>query len=172
MPTIRTRHAFGPRDLTRFPTDDDALGRSLLAIVERVVGEQGKLPRPSILGFRADGIERYDIPPIVQQGGNVHAFTSAVAGQQGVEVVCIAGVVGIRRGRAEPVPALAVFLEWEDGRWWSALRFLRDKQLVEELPASIRSADEGYPKPGGMGGWYARARFQGLKLQVHDQTVH
>ncbi|MCP4808630.1 MAG: hypothetical protein GY913_08390 [Proteobacteria bacterium] len=171
MPTIRTRHAFGPRDLSRFPSDDDALGRSLLSIVEGAAVD-GKLPRPSILGFRADGVERYDIPPIVEQGGNVHAFAAAVAGQPGMETVCIAGTVGIRRGRGEPVPALAVFLEWEDGRWWSALRMLKERQLVDELGPVIRQAEDGDPKPRGIGGWWARSRFQGLKLQVHAPVVH
>lgn len=170
MPTIRTRHAFGPRDLERFPREDDALGRSLLARVEGVLRDKGKLPRPSILGFRDDAIERYDIPPIVEQGGNVHAFTSAVAGQPGMEAVCIAGVVGVRRGRGPSTPALVVFLEWEDNRWWSALRMLRDGKLDEDLGALIRLAEDGYPKPRGMGGWWARSRFQGLRLHVNAQV--
>jgi len=166
--TVRTRVAYGPRDAERFPAGLDALGESLYALVEGVLLDKGKLPRPCILGIRGELVERYDLPGVVQSGGDVHAFTAAVAGQSGVEVVGVLGVLGVRLGGAKQrVPGLCVFLEWPDGRWYSALRVLRDKALVDELPVLIRTADEGYPRPGGLGGWWSRARFQGLSLSLH-----
>lgn len=165
--TIRTRVAYGPRTPERFPSGDDALGEALYRIVEDVLRDQAKLPRPCILAIREELIERYDLPGVVQSGGSVHAFTSAVAGQHGVEAVAIVGVLGVRfGGTKERVPGLCAFLEWPDGRWWSALRVVRDRKLHEEMPVSVRTADEGYPRPGGLGGWFSRARFQGLTLSV------
>jgi hypothetical protein len=165
--TVRTRVAYGPRDPERFPSEMDALGRSLYQLIEGVVREQGKLPRPCILGIRDELVERYDLPGIVQSGGDVHAFTAAVAGQAGVEVVAIVGVLGVARGRdRERLPGLCVFVEWPDGRWWNALRIVRDARLHEEMPVMIRTADEGYPRPGGLGGWWSRSRFQGLSLRI------
>ena len=165
--TVRTRVAYGPRDPERLPFEDEALGAALYELVEKVVREQGKLPRPCILGLREELVERYDLPGVVQSGGDVHAFTSAVAGQSGVDAVAIAGVLGVRLGGArERVPALVTFVEWPDGRWWSALRVVRDRRLAEDLPVLVRRADEGYPRPGGMGGWWSRSRFQGLSLSL------
>jgi hypothetical protein len=165
--SVRTRISIGPRDPQRFPGEDDDLGRSLLALVEGAIEEQGKLPRPSLLAFRPEQVEQYDLRPVVKSDADVHRFISAVAGQPGIEAVSLLGVLGVRFGRAPmPTPAVVAFVEWPDCRWWSAVRPLEERALREDWPALLRSAVEGYPRPGGMGGWFSRARREQLQLRV------
>lgn len=162
----RTRTTFGPRDLRRFPVEPTELGPKLFAIVEEAA--QRGLPRPVILGFSAETVEQHELLPIARAGGDVHRFVAAVAGQEGVQAVALAGAVMVRFARdpAQTRAAVMVFVEWPDGRWWSALRILQDRRLVDEHPAIVRSAWAGHPRPGGLGGWWSRARVEGLRLQL------
>jgi hypothetical protein len=77
----------------------------------------------------------------------------------------------VRAGRTpQPVRALVVYLEWPDNRWWTAWQALdADGAPVGDEP-QVRRAVEGYPRPGGMGGWFARARREGLRLNL--EPVH
>ena len=151
-------------------TDKVTFTKDLAMVVDTLRGliyRDFGMKHTSHTGIRDELVERYDLPGIVQSGGDVHAFTAAVAGQAGVEVVAIVGVLGVARGRdRERLPGLCVFVEWPDGRWWNALRIVRDASLHEEMPVMIRTADEGYPRPGGLGGWWSRSRFQGLSLRI------
>jgi hypothetical protein len=169
---IRTRMSYGPRDEAVYPSDDDtALGEALLQRVEQSCVD-GKLPRPVVLAFRGEVLERFDLPPVARSGADVHRFIGAVAGQEGVECVAVAGTLGLRRGGKDSGPGLVVFLEWPDNRWWSAVRPVPRRELDEAMPSVRRHADEGYPRPGGLGGWWSRSRFEGLKLRPVQQTVH
>lgn len=169
--SIRTRVSIGPRDLERFPLEDDALGASLMAMVEGVITDKGALPRPAVLALRPEQIEQYDLKALLESEADIHRFVSAVAGQPGVDAVALLGVVGVRFGRARArTPAAVVFLEWPDCRWWSAVRPLEDRALRDDWPAIQRSAVEGYPRPGGMGAWFSRARRERLQLRMGTRS--
>ena len=169
--TVRTRLSIGPRDPERFPAGDDPLGRSLLSLVEGVIRDKQKMPRPAVLALRAEQVEQYDLKALLETKSDLHRFTSAVAGQPGVEAVALLGVVGVRYNRAaKGVPSVLVFLEWPDCRWWSAVRPLEERALRDDWPAMIRSAEEGYPRPNGMGAWFSRARREQLQLRVGSRN--
>ncbi len=169
--SVRTRVAIAPRDLDRFPLDDDALGSSLMGLVEGVITDRGALPRPVVLALRPEQIEQYELKDLLGGGADVHRFISAVAGQPGVEAVALLGVVGVRFGRGGvPTPAAVSFVEWPDCRWWSAVRPLEDRSLRSDWPAIQRAAVDGYPRPGGMGAWFSRARRERLQLRVASRS--
>ena len=168
---IRLRVAIGKRDPERFPADAAALGHSLAGLAEAVITDREKLPRPVALVIMADQVEQYDLAAVIQAKADVHRFIAAAAGQPGVEAVALVGALGVRFGpRVKPRPALVTFIEWTDCRWWSGVRPLHERRLREDWPAMERSAEEGYPRPGGMGGWFSRARREGLKLRMNDRT--
>jgi hypothetical protein len=58
-----------------------------------------------------------------------------------------------------------VFIEWPDGAWWLWARPLRDRVIRDDLPPEIRAAWDGWPRPSGLGGFWTRARVEGLRLQ-------
>ena len=163
---IRTRMSFAERDPERFPREDDALGRAMLAVLEEHA-TNGRMVRPTGFGISADAVEYYDLLPVIRGQHDVHRFVSAIAGQPGMEVVALAGVLGVRIGRApKPAPGLVVMLEWTDGRWWNATRLLDDRKLRDDWPARVRVAEDGWPRPNGLGGWWSRSRVQNLRLRV------
>jgi len=124
--------------------------------------------RPTGFGFSEEVVEHYDLLPVIRDGHDVHGFVSAIAGQPGMDLVGLAGVLGVRMGRMpKPSPALVVFLEWGDGRWWNALRLLDGREMREDWPSRVRRAEDGWPRPNGLGGWWTRSRVQNLRLRVH-----
>ncbi|MED5373140.1 MAG: hypothetical protein VX899_19130 [Myxococcota bacterium] len=174
--TLRTRINAGPRDFTRFPSEGEPLGQSLLSLVSDRV-QDGKLPRPAALVLRPQEVLQIDLLPVQRSTADTHRFLAACTRlEPDVEAIALVGVLGLRLSpRAEKsVPALVVFVEWPDCRWWSAQRILREQQLVPELPARLRSAEEGWPRPGGLGGWWSRGRVEQLALNVrrNTPTVH
>lgn len=171
---VRVRIRTGARDPERLPSDDDALGPALLRILERAT-EQGKgLPAPAALVFFADQVQQADVRPLAKSKGDVHRFVASMTAQDDVLAVGIAGTIKLRwRKDLEPMPSLAVFLEWPDGRWWSAMRPVPKRTLDPAMEARIRMAEEGWPKPRGLGGWWSRARFEGLKIKLtRAEPVH
>jgi hypothetical protein len=177
MSSLRTRVSQATRDPELFPMDsDEALGQALLARVEGMVG-QAKLPRPALLLLGPDQITQVDLLPVQQAGANMHRFIAACTRVDlEVNVVALVGVLGLRLSRQskQSVPAAMVFLERPDCSWWSAQRVLKDRQLSDELPVRLRCAEEGWPRPGGLGGWWSRGRYEGLQLKLHRDapTVH
>lgn len=177
MSSLRTRVTQAARDPERFPTEsDEALGQSLLARVEALVGEK-KLPRPALLLLGPEQVTQVDLLPVQRAGANMHRFIAACTRVDlEVDVVALVGVMGLRLSKKskQAVPAAMVFLERPDCRWWSAQRVLKDKQLSEELPVRLRRAEEGWPRPGGLGGWWSRGRYEGLELKLKRDapTVH
>ena len=154
------------RDEQNFPRVDEELMHALYAKVEGALGrEDGLLPRPAVVGLGEDQVFFYDVLPLFQGGRDVHRFTGAVAGQDGVEAVATMGVVRFGPQGSQRLAAM-VFIEWPDGRWCSALRPLDEqRKLRDEWPVVTRTAVEGYPRPNGVGGWFSRARREGLKLR-------
>jgi hypothetical protein len=173
MSSLRTRVSQAARDPERFPTEsDEALGQALLARVEALVAES-KLPRPALLLFGPEQVTQVDLLPVQQTGANMHRFIAACTRVDlEVDVVALVGVMGLRLSRdsKQSIPAAMVFLERPDCRWWSAQRVLKEKKLSDELPARLRSAEEGWPRPGGLGGWWSRGRYEGLQLKLHRDT--
>lgn len=163
---LRVRVAHGPRDLLRFPEGPDELGPVLLGLVEEKVAE-GKTPAPAVLAFSSETLRQYDVVPVLRAKAELHRFVAAVSGTDELECVALLGVPRVRLGRAkEGTPAALAFVEWSDGRWWSGMRVLKNGELSEDLPAVVRTAEEGWPRPGGLGGWWARGRREGLRLSM------
>lgn len=165
-PTIPLRVHSSPRDRDRFPDDDDALGESLLAMVLDKL-PQGR-PAPGMLVLRGDTVEQVELGPLIAAGPfHRQRMMAAFAARPDAECAALLGVLPIRFARApEPLPAAVVYIEWPDNRWWTAWRLISEdhKPLGEE--AVIRRAVDGWPMPGGVGGWYALARREQLRLRL------
>ena len=166
----RIRVSVGTRNPELFPREDGELGEALYKRLEEAV-ERGKLPRPTALALHLDQITQYDILPILRSGGDVHRFLSAVSGQEGVELVAMVGLVRMGTPKAAKRPLAAMcFLEWPDSRWWWALRLLEERHFREDWPVVIRQAQEGDPRPGGVGGWFSRGRRERLRLNAEMES--
>jgi hypothetical protein len=175
---IKMRIGGAERDPERYPLDDDALGRALLGRVEVVLAKG--IPRPTVLAFTADQVWWYDLGPAVKMKADIHRLIAAIAGQDEIDCVAVVGVLKVRVSRGKHFPGAVAFLEWPDGRWWSSMQPLRSvgQRKLEPVPQAEvieRNAVDGWPRPGGLGGWWSRARREGLKLRVQrtgDQQVH
>jgi hypothetical protein len=171
---IRLRRA--PRDPDRFPADDpDTLGRALW---ERLIEALGKgRARPALVVFQPDQVEQFDLSMLLKVGGAaaprlVAALAARIDGERQTAVEC-AGVVGtlrLRRPGREPAAAGVVFLEWPDGAWWTAHAPLAAEGGVQWPEPAVRSAVDGWPRPGGLGGWFARARRERLVIHLSPRT--
>ena len=180
-PAFKIRVRTGPRSTERFPTDDDALGGQLSALVTGALARG--LPRPAVLVLRADQVDWFDAVPLLKATPlHRHRMLGAIAGQEGVECVAMVGTFQVRHGRSRPGQrpplqrALLCFIEWPDNRWWASWRLLGDdKQPITDAPM-IRTAVDGWPRPGGVGGWFSLARRQRLTLNLKrtakPATVH
>ncbi len=165
MSSVRIRMHVAARDPDRFPEDDAALGASLFAMLGKAL--QKGLPRPAFLVLRDGQVEQIDALPLLRlpQPRSRHMLAAA-AGQDGVECVALVAPLTLRTGPKTGARAAVVFVEWPDNRWWTAWQPLDDdRNLLGEGPA-VRSAEEGWPKPGGVGGWFAMSRRLSLKLRV------
>lgn len=162
--TLRVRVAVAPRGAD-FPFDDEALGRALdLRLAQRL--ERGPVA-PAVLVLRADQVQIVDLRPILGRGGDSHRYLAALAGGENVEAIGVVGIVTRRRRGGPPLRYSGVFLEWPDGRWWAAFRPLDDAmRLIPTDTDDIQRAVDGAARPGGLGGWFSRARFQGLRAEV------
>jgi hypothetical protein len=165
-PRFQLRVHEGPRDRDRFPSDGDALGRSLFGMLTDAL-EKG-LPRPALLCLDADRLRQVDIVPVLRSlDRDRERMLAALGGQPELECAALAGTLALRTGRGQPPRrALVVYLEWPDNRWWTAWQALtEDRALVGDEPV-IRRAEDGWPRPGGVGGWFARARREGLTARL------
>jgi len=171
-PTFRLQVRSAERDPERFPEGDDALGERLFGQVCGAL-ERG-LPRPVMLALRHDQVDQYDIVPVLKAGPpHSPRMMAAIAGQDAVDSAALAGELRVRGPRMrQPALAVVVYVEWPDNRWWTAWQFIdRERNPLGEDPF-VRKAVDGWPRPGGMGGWFARARRTGvrLRLQHHDDS--
>lgn len=162
---VRLRVRFAERDPARFPEDDQALGESIFGMLLRALAEG--LPRPAFLVLREGQVDQVDALPILRlPPGHGHRLLSALAGQEGVQCVALVAPLQVRTGPRTAARAAVVFLEWPDNRWWTAWQPLDDaRNLLGDGPA-VRAAAEGWPKPGGVGGWFATARRLSLRLRL------
>jgi hypothetical protein len=167
---LRLRRA--PRDPERFPADDaEGLGRALW---ERLIDALGKgRARPALVVFRPEEVEQFDLAMLLKAGGAaaprlVAALAARIDADRQTTVECagVLGTVRLRRAGREPVPAGVVFLEWPDGAWWAAHAPLAAEGGVQWPEPAVRSAVDGWPRPGGMGGWFARARRERLVIRL------
>ncbi len=174
-PRFQLKTRTGPRDLERLPTDDDALGERLFGVLSATL-ERGR-PRPALLVLRPGQVDQVDMSTVLRHPRpEAWRLVAAFAGQQDVECVALVGALRVRaRGVPKPAPALVLYVEWPDNRWWTAWRFFdRERALLGEEPL-VRRAVDGWPRPSGMGGWFSLARRTGVKLKVErppDQVVH
>ena len=174
-PSFRLRMARGPRDLARFPraplragegdgaAADDALGEGVFAAVLDAL--RRGLPRPALLAFFAEEVEQVDIAPLASAdpAHRERMLAALAGGRPGVEAVALVGVLQVRSGRAGGRAAVA-FVEWPDNRWWTAWRFIDEARRPLGEAAVVRRAVDGWPRPNGVGGWFARARREQLRL--------
>ena len=93
-----------------------------------------------------------------------------MAGQSGVECVAMLGAFRFRgRGPLNGQWVASVFIEWPDNRWWTAWQPIGPSRELVGLEPQIRTAWDGSPRPNGVGGWFARARREGLRLRVQRE---
>ena len=169
MDPFSLRFRTGPRDPALLPREDEALGQQLFARGCAVL-DRG-LPRPVMLVLREAQVDQVDIAQVLAAPlPHRERMLSAIAGQQAVTAAALVGTLSLeRKNRGRVVArsrALAVYLEWPDNRWWTCWQLVGDdRALVGDGPL-VRRAVDGEPRPGGIGGWFARARREGLRLQV------
>jgi len=171
---LRLRAFVGPRDLEKFPREDLALGQALFGMVRDSL-KKG-LPRPVMLVFRDDQVDRFELAEAMKQPKvKRDRLFGAMASMKGVECMALLGVLRLRVAGPAPAPHSAVaYVEWPDNRWWTAWVPLgRDGKPVKADP-EVRTAEEGSPRPAGVGGWFSMARRAGLQLHLtsEDGPVH
>lgn len=165
-PSFRLRILSAPRDPERFPDGDDALGESVFGMLCTAL-EKG-LPRPAMLVVHPDKVEQFDMVPLLEAyPDDRERMMAAIAGQPEVACAVVAGVLRVRVGLLpEPGRAVAVFIEWPDNRWWTCWQLLDSSGALRADEPLVRKAVDGWPRPGGVGGWFSTARRHGLRLRV------
>ena len=156
----------GSRDLDRFPAEDEALGEGLFTMLSEVLIRG--LPRPSLMVFRPDQIDRFDVVPVLKSPQPHRSrMMAAIGGQAEASCSALVGVFKVRFGRMpQPQRAVICFIEWPDNRWWTCWQLLDEqRQLVGDAPI-VRRAVDGWPRPNGVGGWFSMVRRTGLKLRL------
>lgn len=167
--SVRLRIRFGQRDLERFPDQDHDLGQALFGMLEAAL-ERG-LPRPAFLVIRDDQIDEVDALPLMRLDRvESHRMMAAIAGQEGVECVALVAPLTLRTGTRTGARAAVVFVEWPDNRWWTAWQPINDERMLLGDEPAVRVAAEGWPKPGGVGGWFSTARRLSLRLRMSSKT--
>ncbi len=162
--TLKVR--VGTRDAQRLPLGDHALGMALFGRLESRI-EKGRTS-PVGLAIDAERVLEYDLDPLARTGGDLQRFLSAVAGGDPVDLLALLAVLRLKGSKGMTA---VTFLEWPDGRWWSAMRPLVIHPNQAPIDPVIRSAEDGCPKPGGMGGWFSRARVEKLCLKLDSPPV-
>jgi len=124
-------------------------------------------PRPTFLAIHAGQVEQFDvIDPTATSPEAVNRTFSAIAGRQGVECVALAGVLRANAGKGKAEARVVTFVEWADNRWWMIHQgFGPDNELLA-VPTLI--AEDGWPRPSGLGGWFSAARRSGLRLHLES----
>lgn len=163
---LRVRLRVMPR-LPSFPRgDDDALGLAMWKEVS-LRGQRG-LVRPSVIAMGEETAYVVDLVPLFGPPALVHRRVSALGGMSGVEALAVVGTMRRRRRGVEAgEPVAVVFAEWPDGRWWFAARPQEDRGgFVAGTEVDVLRAVDGATRPGGLGGWFSRARFEGLEARL------
>lgn len=161
---LRLQVRSGPR-APRFPRDDEGLGMAMWSMLSRAVA-QGAAP-PAVFLFTAERVFVTGLGPVIADAGQTHRLVAALAGMDGMEAVAMVGLL-FRRRRGMPAWRYAVvFLEWPDGRWWLAQRRVDEAgRFAGDADVEVLRAIDDVPRPGGVGGWFTRARFEGLRARL------
>lgn len=165
MSAFRLRLRSGPR-LPRFPrSDDDALGLAAWKMLEDAVraGRAG----PGLLVLTPDQVYAADLRPVVADPRVLHRAIATLASLEGAEAVALLGVLTRRKVGLPAWPFAVAFLEWPDGRWWLAhRRVLQGGGFAPAFDVETQRAVDDLPRPGGLGGWFTRARVEGLRARL------
>ncbi len=167
---LRLSIAMSPR--ASFGAEGADLGRDLLERLDRAC-LRGP-PPPALLVVRDDAVWFVDLRGALPHVRDMHAFVASFAGMPETRAVGVIGGMRRRQEGAEPQPVAAVFLEWPDGSWWGAWRDLgADGRPVATDSDDIQSARAGHARPGGLGGWFSRARREQLRaaLEFHPRDT-
>jgi len=166
---IRLRGSTSVRDVQLFPFDDESLGFGLFTQV--TVALKRGMPAPSTFVFFSDRVDRFSLGAL--RGMTVRSrqrLISSMAGQDGVECVALLGAFRFRgRGPLNGQWVANAFVEWPDNRWWTAWQPIGPTRELVGLEPQVRTATDGSPRPSGVGGWFAWARRDGLKLRVQRE---
>ena len=167
---LRLRGSSSLRDTEIFPADDESLGSSLFGQV--TVALKRGMPSPTAFVFFEDRVDRFSMASIGSLTPRARRrVISAMAGQVGVECVAILGAFRFRgRGPLDGQWVASVFIEWPDNRWWTSWQPIGPNRGLVGLEPQIRTALDGSPRPSGVGGWFARARREGLRLRVQRES--
>ncbi len=166
------------RDPEFSAADDDTFGKGLL---ERVLKAAGRGPLPPAVLLLGEDVRIVYAGPLLAAAKDRHRVLASLAGQPGVEAVAVLGRFTQRQKGTEPRPLAGVFVEWADGRWWASWRPVEvSGRLIPTDEDEVLRAIDGRSRPGGLGGWFQRARFEGLRAEltpippepVVDETVN
>ncbi len=161
----------GPRDRAVLPDGDDALGEALFARV-RATAEASGPPRPALLAITDDTVEQFDLPTLAAiEEPHRTRIIAAAAGRPELTCGAMAGTFRVHRGQDPQLRALVVFIEWPDNRWWTAWHPLDAQGRPVDGESMIRRAVDGAPLPRGVGGWFARVRREGLRLNRSEPEM-
>ncbi len=174
----RLRIRSSPRDPARLPEEDEALGQSFFT--QLAASLLRGLPRPALLLLRPAQVDQVDVLDVLRKPADQgHTLLAALCGQEGVECAALIGVLTVRTGPQRGARAAVVFVEWPDNRWWTAWQPMDDSRVLVGEGPIVRAAVDGWPKPGGVGGWFAKARRLDLQLRltkvedtVEGETIH
>lgn len=176
--SIRVRVTIARRDPDFSAADDDTFGRRLLDKVLTAAGRGALPPAVVLLG---DDVRIVYAAPLLAAAKDRHRVLASLAGQPGVEAIAILGRFTQRQPGTQPRSLAGVFVEWPDGRWWASWRPVEPNgRLIPTDEDEVLRATDGRARPGGLGGWFSRARFEGLRAELTpipptppaDETVH
>ncbi len=149
---------------------DDAIGLAAWRLLAEALGRG--LPPPAVLLLGSDVVHLVDVVPLLRAGEKLDGRgVAGFASLPNVEVMALIGVLQ-RRSRGVPNGRFGVaFLEWPDGRWWLAQRPVHEQPegrlaLDPLVEVNVERAVDGRGKPGGIGGWFRRARVEGLRASL------
>ena len=160
---LKVRISVAPR-AADFPAEDDALGEALMA---RVLAAEGKGFPPALVVVRSEVVWTLDLRPFLKAGLPIGVVIASLAGMADVEAVAFLGGVTRRvAGEGEAERLAGVFVEWPDGRWWGCFQpVTAEARWVATDSREVLRARDGLARPRGLGGWFSRARFEGLRAQ-------
>lgn len=122
---------------------------------------------PEVLLVRGDEVLAIGAGPIFAQKQGAHRLLAGLAGGEGVEAMAVAGILWRRRGRWPAWRYAVCFVEWPDGRWWLGQRRVDEGgAFLPDADVDVYRAVDGCGLPGGLGRWFARARFEGLRADL------
>ena len=167
---LRLRGSSSSRDEETFPVDDESLGESLFSQVTAAL-KRGT-PSPATFVFFEGRVDRFSLGSLASLTPRARSrVIAAMAGQGGLECIAMLGAFRFRgRGALNGQWVASVFIEWPDNRWWTAWQPIGPSRELVGLDPQIRMALDGSPRPNGVGGWFARARREGLRLRVQRES--